>query len=72
MLDALRYVRRHRVGSVAPVVFMDVAAAQEDAAVFAAVFRFCSEFVPGFSQLHDYPFYASVLSRLCRRPDVAL
>lgn len=61
VLQALRFVRRHRVENVAPAVFMDVAAAQDDPCVFAAAYRFCSNFVPGFSLLPDYAFYTEVL-----------
>lgn len=62
VLQALRFVRRHRVENVAPAVFMDVAAAQDDPCVFAAAYRFCSNFVPGFSLLPDYAFYNEVLA----------
>lgn len=61
VLQALRFVRRHRVENVAPAVFMDVAAAQDDPCVFAAAYRFCSSFVPGFSLLPDFNFYNEVL-----------
>ena len=57
VLQALRYVRRHRVESVPPAVFMEAAAAQDDPPVYASTYRFCSEYVPGFAELPDYSYY---------------
>lgn len=57
VLQALRYVRRHRVESVPPAVFMEAAAAADDPPVYASTYRFCSEYVPGFAELPDHPYY---------------
>jgi len=57
VLAALRYVRRHRVESVPPAVFMEAAAAQDDPPVYASTYRFCSEYVPGFAELPDHAYY---------------
>jgi hypothetical protein len=58
VLAALRYVRRHRVESVPPAVFMEAAAAQDDPPVYASTYRFCSEYVPGFAELPDHAYYS--------------
>lgn len=57
VLQALRYVRRHRVESVPPAVFMEAAAMHDDPPVYASTYRFCSEYVPGFAELPDYPYF---------------
>ena len=44
--DALRYVRRHRVESVAPMVFLEAALRENCAQTYATVYRFCYELVP--------------------------
>ena len=44
--DALRYVRRHRVESVAPMVFLEAALRENCAQTYTTVYRFCYEFVP--------------------------
>ena len=55
-------MRRHRIESVAPAVFMDVAVARDDPEVYVTVFRFCTDFVPGFALLPDHAFYARRLA----------
>jgi hypothetical protein len=62
VLQALRYVRRNRVESVPPAVFMEAAAAQDDPPVYASTYRFCSEYVPGFRDLPDHAYYSHRLS----------
>ncbi len=58
VLQALRYVRRNRVESVPPAVFMEAAAAQDDPPIYASTYRFCSEYVPGFADLPDHAYYS--------------
>ncbi len=61
VLQALRYVRRNRVESVPPAVFVEAAAAQDDPRVFSSVFHFCSTHVPGFASLPDYPVWSGLM-----------
>ena len=61
VVQALRYVRRNRVESVPPALFVEAAAALEDASIFSAVFHFCSNHVPGFAQLPDYPYWRGLM-----------
>lgn len=62
VLAALRYVRRHRVESLPPVLFMEAAAKSKSARLFHSAFRFCSLHVPGFSALPEYGAWKSRLS----------
>mmetsp|Transcript_34517 Transcript_34517/g.47834 ORF Transcript_34517/g.47834 Transcript_34517/m.47834 type:complete len:727 (+) Transcript_34517:464-2644(+) len=55
IVDALRYVRRQRVESIPPTVFLD--AAWDHPILFQAVFRFCHQFVPAFTNIADFPKY---------------
>ena len=61
VLAALRYVRRHRVESMPPVLFMEAAAKSKSARLFHSAFRFCSLHVPGFSALPEYSAWKSRL-----------
>jgi hypothetical protein len=62
VLTALRYVRRHRVESMPPVLFMEAAAKSKNTRLFHSAFRFCSLHVPGFSALPEFGAWKSRLS----------
>lgn len=62
VLAALRYVRRHRVESMLPAVFMEAAAKSGNARLFHSAFSFCAMHVPGFSALPDYGAWKSMLN----------
>merc|ERR1739848_231493 len=49
LIDSLRMLKDHHLSSIAPVTFLDAAAASQDPMLFASVYRFCNEFVPGFT-----------------------
>lgn len=49
LIDSLRMLKDHHLSSIAPVTFLDAAAASQDPMLFASVYRFCKEFVPGFT-----------------------
>lgn len=61
VLAALRYVRRHRVESLLPAVFMEAAAKSGRSRLFHSAFYFCSAHVPGFSALPEYSEWKSRL-----------
>ncbi|CAK9200218.1 unnamed protein product [Sphagnum troendelagicum] len=65
MLEGLRYIRRNKVDSVPPVMFLQAAASVNDAQKLAAVFRFCLDFIPGFQQTPDFITYSSRLNQQC-------
>ncbi|KAK3271190.1 hypothetical protein CYMTET_20446 [Cymbomonas tetramitiformis] len=67
IVEALRYVRRHRVESVPPTIFLDAAKELGDPAIYTTVFRFCSEFVPNFANMADYPAYTRKLHGIIHR-----
>ncbi|QDZ23319.1 Mic1 domain-containing protein [Chloropicon primus] len=48
LIDALKMLKDYHLSSIAPTAFLDAAEAVQDPMVYASVYRFCKEFVPGF------------------------
>eukprot|EP00249_Psilotum_nudum_P017993 c26590_g1_i1 orf=421-2790(+) len=63
LLEALRYVRKNKVGTIPPSTFLDYAAAIPDTHKMACVLRFCLDFVPNFEQTSDYKSYFEILKQ---------
>jgi hypothetical protein len=51
IIDALRILKEYHLSSISPVTFLE-AAKNADPMTRASVFRFCSEFVPGFKDMN--------------------
>ncbi|GKV25876.1 hypothetical protein SLEP1_g35257 [Rubroshorea leprosula] len=63
-LEALRYVRKHKVTGVRPLLFLEAAFASNDSQHLAAVLRFFSDFIPGFQSTTDFCAYHRVLGEM--------
>ncbi|GLT38636.1 hypothetical protein SLA2020_128690 [Shorea laevis] len=63
-LEALRYVRKHKVTGVRPSLFLEAAFASNDSQHLAAVLRFFSDFIPGFQNTTDFCAYHRVLGEM--------
>lgn len=63
-LEALRYVRKYKVDSVRPSLFLEAAFASNDSQHLAAVLRFFSDYIPGFRNTSDHNSYCRVLSEM--------
>ncbi|XP_065855203.1 uncharacterized protein [Euphorbia lathyris] len=63
-LEALRYVRKHKVATVRPSLFLEAASASSDSQHLAAVLRFFSDFIPGFVNTLDHQTYYSFLNEM--------
>lgn len=63
-LEALRYVRKHKVTGVRPSLFLEASFASNDPQHLAAVLRFFSDFIPGFRHTSDFYTYHRVLSEM--------
>ncbi|GKV34511.1 hypothetical protein SLEP1_g42881 [Rubroshorea leprosula] len=63
-LEALRYVRKHKVTGVRPSLFLEAAFSSNDPQHLAAVLRFFSDFIPGFRNTTDFCAYYRVLSEM--------
>lgn len=63
-LEALRYARKKKVESVRPLVFLEAASSSNDSQLLAAVLRFFSDFIPGFSNASEHGTYCRILSEM--------
>ncbi|XP_024018837.1 uncharacterized protein LOC21388082 [Morus notabilis] len=63
-LEALRYARKHKVSTVRPSLFLEVALASNDSQNLAAVLRFFLDFTPGFRTTSDYSTYCRILKEM--------
>ncbi|WCJ34057.1 hypothetical protein M5689_015383 [Euphorbia peplus] len=63
-LEALRYVRKHKVTTVRPSLFLEAASASNDSQHLAAVLRFFSDFIPGFVNTMDHHTYYRFLNEM--------
>ncbi|KAG5555488.1 hypothetical protein RHGRI_006214 [Rhododendron griersonianum] len=63
-LEALRYVRKNKVNSVRPSLFLEAAYASNDSQQLAAVLRFFSDFIPEFKSTSDHNSYSRVLAEM--------
>jgi len=53
LIDALRMLKDYHLSTIAPATFLSAAAETQDPLVYASVYRFCKEFVPGFDTLSE-------------------
>lgn len=60
-IEALRYVRRNRVLTIPPVLFLEAAVSTKESQKLASVLRFCTDFVPNFDQTSDYSTFFTML-----------
>ncbi|KAK4800166.1 hypothetical protein SAY86_025531 [Trapa natans] len=67
-LEALRYTRKHKVVTVRPSLFLEGAFASKDPQILAAVLRFFSDFLPGFSHTSDHKIYYHLLTDITMAP----
>ncbi|XWS56166.1 hypothetical protein CRYUN_Cryun09bG0062900 [Craigia yunnanensis] len=63
-LEALRYVRKHKVTTIRPSLFLDAAFTSNDSQHLAAVLRFFSDFIPGFRSTSDFFTYYHILNEM--------
>lgn len=61
-IEALRYVRRNRVLTIPPVLFLEAAVSTKESQKLASVLRFCTDFVPNFDQTSDYSTFFTILN----------
>lgn len=61
-IEALRYVRRNRVLTIPPVLFLEAAVSTKESQKLASVLRFCTDFVPNFDQTLDYSTFFTILN----------
>ncbi|KAK4766433.1 hypothetical protein SAY87_008075 [Trapa incisa] len=67
-LEALRYTRKHKVVTVQPSLFLEAALSSKDPQHLAAVLRFFSDFLPGFSHTSDHKAYYHLLTEMTLAP----
>ncbi|KAL8456279.1 hypothetical protein ACS0TY_034476 [Phlomoides rotata] len=63
-LEALRYARKNKVNTVRPSLFLEAAYASKDPQHLAAVLRFFSDFIPGFSSSSDHHMYRRIAAEM--------
>ncbi|KAK3405622.1 hypothetical protein EUGRSUZ_K01855 [Eucalyptus grandis] len=63
-LEALRYVKKHKVTTMRPSMFLEAAFASSDSQHLAAVLRFFSDNVPGFRSSPDHNTYYHLLNEM--------
>ncbi|GAV63987.1 LOW QUALITY PROTEIN: Mic1 domain-containing protein [Cephalotus follicularis] len=62
--EALRYARKHKVTTVRPSLFLELAFASNDSQHLAAVLRFFSDFLPGFRSTPEHNTYIRLLNEM--------
>ncbi|XP_031381279.1 uncharacterized protein LOC116195960 isoform X2 [Punica granatum] len=67
-LEALRYTRKHKVVTARPSLFLEATLASKDPQHLAAVLRFFSDFMPGFSHTSDYKSYYHIFTEMSTAP----
>ncbi|XP_011625281.1 uncharacterized protein C18orf8 isoform X1 [Amborella trichopoda] len=65
-LEAIRYVRRNKVNTIRPSLFLEAAMASNDPQHLASVLRFFSEFLPDFRNTSDHSTFRSILNEMSR------
>ncbi|XP_010257533.1 PREDICTED: uncharacterized protein C18orf8 isoform X2 [Nelumbo nucifera] len=63
-LEALRYVRKNKVNTIRPSLFLDATISSNDLQHLAAVLRFFSDFIPGFTNTSDHETYYRILNEM--------
>ncbi|XP_042481017.1 uncharacterized protein LOC122061668 isoform X2 [Macadamia integrifolia] len=63
-LEGLCYARKNKVNTIRPSLFLEAAFASNDSQHLAAVLRFFSDFIPGFTNTSDYNTYCHILSEM--------
>ncbi|GMH08220.1 hypothetical protein Nepgr_010060 [Nepenthes gracilis] len=63
-LEALKYVRKHKVNSIRPSLFLEAACSSNNPQHLAAVLRFFSDFIPGFKNTSDHTAYCQILAEM--------
>uniref|UniRef100_A0A0D6QVM2 Uncharacterized protein n=1 Tax=Araucaria cunninghamii TaxID=56994 RepID=A0A0D6QVM2_ARACU len=63
-IEALRYVRRNKVHTISPSLFLEAAISTKDSQKLASVLRFCTDFVPNFEQTSDYSTFSAILHEM--------
>ncbi|KAF7849916.1 hypothetical protein BT93_L0134 [Corymbia citriodora subsp. variegata] len=63
-LEALRYMKKHKVTTVRPSMFLEAAFASSDSQQLAAVLRFFSDNNPGFRSSPDHNTYYHLLNEM--------
>ncbi|XP_030457858.1 uncharacterized protein LOC115678616 [Syzygium oleosum] len=63
-LEALRYMKKHKVTTIRPSMFLEAAFASSDSQHLAAVLRFFSDYIPGFRSSPDHNTYYHLLNEM--------
>ena len=64
IFDALKMLKEYHLNSISPAQILDKALTKNDFTVFASVYRFCNEFVPGFDTIAEkYSGYIHEMSQ---------
>ncbi|XP_057836704.2 uncharacterized protein LOC131046892 isoform X2 [Cryptomeria japonica] len=63
-MEALRYIRRNKVHSISPSLFLEAAVLTKDSQKLASVLRFCTDFVPNFAQTSDYSTFSGIINEM--------
>lgn len=63
-MEALRYIRRNKVHSISPSLFLEAAVLTKDSQKLASVLRFCTDFVPNFEPTSDYSTFSGIINEM--------